>query len=228
LNDPDYEFSWTSFPVAVNYSRDCAEIKYGAPYSGSGIYSIDIAGQIVAVYCDMTTSGGGWTVFQRRIDGSEIFYRSWTNYALGFGRLDGEFWIGNDNLAALTSSKQYRLRVDLGDWEGNYRYAEYSNFNVGGASSTYILTSLGVYSGDAGDSLTYHRFMMFTTYDMDNDRWTTGNCAVNRRGAWWYDNCEASNLNGEYNNTVFQGIHWGGWMGIHYSLRFTEMKIRPA
>ena len=57
---------------------------------------------------------------------------------------------GNDNIHLLTSGKRQELRVDLRDFEGNSRYAEYNNFKVDSACVQYKLSSLGNYSGNAG------------------------------------------------------------------------------
>ena len=48
----------------------------------------------LAAYCDMKTAGGGWTVIQRRVDGSEDFFRSWRSYKQGFGSLLHDYWLG--------------------------------------------------------------------------------------------------------------------------------------
>ena len=58
--------------------------------------------------------------------------------------------VGNDNLHLMTSDKRQRLRVDLADFEGNTKYAEYDNFTVDSAEAKYELVSLGTYNGTAG------------------------------------------------------------------------------
>jgi len=83
-----------------------------------------------------------------------------------------------------------------------------------------------------GDSLTgWHLGRKFSTRDQDNDIWSAGSCAVRYNGAWWYQMCHLSNLNGLYlrgNHTSFaDGVNWVSWKGKYYSLRFTEMKIKP-
>ena len=174
----------------------------------------------------MRTDGGGWTVFQRRQDGSVDFYRGWNDYKAGFGQLTAEFWLGNDKIHRLIASRPSSLRVDLEDWKGVKVYAKYDKFNIGDVQAQYRL-EVGSFSGTAGDSLAYHNNMAFTTKDRDNDIWSS-NCAVLRTGAWWYKNCQESNLNGPYLGDK-EGGSRVGWDHFRrsLSLKFTEMKLRP-
>ena len=177
----------------------------------------------------METDGGGWTVFQRRQDGSVDFYRNWTDYENGFGALTGEFWLGLSKIHRLTKEGSNTLRVDLGDFEGNTAFAKYSPFNIGNATTKYTLTAKG-YSGTAGDSLDWHDGHKFSTRDQDNDP-SLANCPQKREGAWWFNNCNQSHLNGRYytnptDATGENGVHWRGRKGDSYSLKFSEMKTR--
>ncbi|ELU06585.1 hypothetical protein CAPTEDRAFT_213036 [Capitella teleta] len=183
------------------------------------------------VYCDMKTDGGGWLVFQRRQDGSKDFFLTWREYASGFGDLSYEFWLRNRNLHVLTSTQTYEMRVDLGDFEGETRFARYSTFKVASEDQKFTLT-VGGFSGTAGDALYPHNGQPFTTKDMNNESDLGGNCADYYKGAWWYLNCHDSNLNGLYLNGTFTGLQgrgvvWSKWKGTSYSMPFTEMKIRP-
>lgn len=73
--------------------------------------------KIIQVFCDQTTDGGRWTVFQRRIDGSVNFFQDWDNYKSGFGQLQNEFWLGNENIFTMSLQGLYargnELRIDL-------------------------------------------------------------------------------------------------------------------
>ena len=179
------------------------------------------------VYCDMSSSAG-FTVIQRRMDGTVNFYQDWANYLKGFGDLKGEFWLGLDKIQRLTTSSS-SLRIDMQDFAGTKRHAVYSQFSLNGADKKYSLQVSG-YTGDAGDGLTQHNGKEFTTHDQDNDDSQSSNCAVASRGAWWYSSCHNSNLNGLYlagqHSTNGIGVNWDSWRGINYSLRITEMKVK--
>ena len=44
----------------------------------------------------------------------------------------------------------YELRIDLEDWDGETRYAQYSLFDIGGQEDNYKL-AVKSYTGNAGD-----------------------------------------------------------------------------
>ena len=180
----------------------------------------------------METDGGGWAVFQRRMDGTEDFYRGWADYVKGFGDLNGEFWLGLNKIHRLTngSNTTAALRVDLEDFEGDKRYAKYSTFQVLDSSRKYQLNVSG-YSGDAGDSLiSYHNGKKFSTKDQDNDEHAAVSCSTRYKGAWWYYSCHYSNLNGLYlsgnHTTHADGVNWFTFKRHYYSLKVSEMKLR--
>ncbi|CAL4188917.1 unnamed protein product [Meganyctiphanes norvegica] len=194
----------------------------------------------VMVFCDQTTEHdgrtGGWTVIQRRTDGNTDFYRGWEEYEIGFGTVDDEFWVGNIVIHEITEQTVNEILIELEDWDGEIRHAHYKDFHV--ADNTVVESKhhnyqldISLYTGDAGDSLSYHDGEDFSTFDSDNDD-ATGNCAETRHGGWWYGNCAHSNLNGRYYSegdaaADSDGVQWETFHGASYSHKKTSMKIRP-
>ena len=190
------------------------------------------------VYCDMNATHpssswkrGGWVVIQRRIDGSTNFFRNWASYKNGFGNLQNEHWLGNQNIHILTANGANEIWIEMTDYAGITKEARYTSFSVDNEASKYQLAVSG-YSGDAGDQLatSTHNGRKFTTFDSDNDAAASANCAQLYKGGWWYGACHHSNLNGKYffggSNHYAQGIHWHAFTGYHDSLKNVVMKIR--
>ncbi|CAL8364710.1 unnamed protein product [Lota lota] len=227
------------------HDKDCSEL-FDRLRPPSGFYRIRPKPdqEPFLAYCDME-DGGGWTVIQRRRHGRVDFDRDWVDYRDGFGdfkKWNDEFWLGNEHIHVLLSEGQNLLKIDLMDWSGKTNHAFYQNFRIANEEDSYRL-QYGQYSGRAGDALTAEGVveqwsacingMQFSTKDQDNDRFLQGNCAKENMGGWWFNRCHTANLNGrfyhggEYKGEYDNGVVWGTWRGLWYSLRHTAMKVRP-
>ncbi|XP_069341167.1 angiopoietin-2 isoform X4 [Eulemur rufifrons] len=213
--------------------RDCAEV-FKSGLTTNGIYTLTFPNSTeeTKAYCDMETGGGGWTVIQRREDGSVDFQRTWKEYKMGFGNPSGEYWLGNEFVSQLTNQQRYVLKIHLKDWEGNEAYSLYEHFYLSSEELNYRIHLKGL-TGTAGKiSSISQPGNDFSTKDADNDKCIC-KCSQMLTGGWWFDACGPSNLNGMYypqrqNTNKFNGIKWYYWKGSGYSLKATTMMIRPA
>ncbi|TDG42012.1 hypothetical protein AWZ03_011566 [Drosophila navojoa] len=197
----------------------------------TGIHEIKLPGSSAFnVSCDTCLAGSGWTVIQRRQDGSVDFNRTMRDYRKGFGSLDGEFFIGLEKLHLLTISRKHELYIYMKKFNDDVRYARYSHFFIKGEEDSFKIKSLGNYTGDAGNAMADNLYKKFTTIDEDHDNWFTGNCADFYAAGWWFHNCGDSRLNGKYQTADLaakvRGINWRTW--TLDSLKFVQMMIRPV
>lgn len=138
--------------------------------------------------CDTDTDEQVWSIIERRKTFAENFNRSWIEYADGFGDNTTDFFIGLTLLHFITSQQPHELliRMQLRD---KSQEARYSHFVIGSESEAFVLKSLGIYSGNAGDGMRGNENHKFSTYDRDHDTYEDGNCAADEGGGWWYLNC---------------------------------------
>ena len=133
--------------------------------------------------------------------------------------------LGNDLLHQLTTANRYRykLRCLIETRSSGVLYeARYRIFVVGGEAENYTLT-VDDYSGNRniGDAMRFHDGMAFTTYDRDNGRLSTGNCAQQDGGGFWHNACYKAGI------TVMNGGEGGAGFTWYSSLGFNE-KLNSA
>ncbi|XP_037357272.1 angiopoietin-related protein 3 [Talpa occidentalis] len=210
---------------------DCTTI-YNRGEHTSGIYSIRPTNhQVFNVYCDVK-SGSSWTLIQHRTDGSQNFNETWENYKYGFGKLDGEFWLGLEKIYSIVKQSNYILRVELEDWKDNTYYIEYS-FHLGNQETNYRLHLVEI-TGNIPNVLPQHKDLEFSTWDHKAKGHM--NCTESYSGGWWWhDVCGENNLNGKYNKMRAKskpekrrGIWWKSQNGKIYSIKSTKLLIHPT
>ncbi|XP_066573839.1 fibrinogen-like protein 1-like protein [Amia ocellicauda] len=188
-----------SFPI------DCSRLSVSNP---SGVYVIQpIGSHPLVVYCEKTENKF-WTVIQRNsLTTAMKWDESWTTYKNGFGSVDGDHWLGNENIHKLTSHNVYKVRFIIFDSHNNCKYADYNTFRVESETNGYIIR-LGQHSGTAPNSMqtlsssVLQDNMIFSTKDRDQDL-TSVKCASGT-GGFWYNACYNVSLNRK------AYLYWGG------------------
>jgi len=193
---------------AIHENRDCLYWKnFG--YKNDGLYYIDMNRKRKRVFCDMTKNGGGWTVIQRRFNGSESFSRtSYTFFYIHELTKDTE-----DTLVRLEGTLLFNNIA-------HHHYTILEGFRIEDEANKFRLHT-GQSSGDesiAGftDDWKSHNEIYFSTKDQDNNYFNLqNNCATTYNAGWWFGGwtCFYIALNGKYHASgqcpYGQGIHSG-------------------
>ncbi|XP_035788559.1 angiopoietin-4-like [Anopheles albimanus] len=214
--------------AATRIYKSCDDL---GPTSPPGLYRIQDGNDMpMYYYCETVQDGGRWTVIQQRKSDVLNFTRSFNEYVNGFGHPTGDFWLGLTRIQKITSQAQYELLIKMSAFDGTTATARYSNFKLNDAIDLFRITSLGSYTGNAGNSLSLALNRQFSTYDRDTDA-SAINCARVWGGGWWLNNCGDSNLNGYYVGAVpttanSTAMVWAGFKGLFQSLKSSTMLIR--
>ncbi len=169
--DEAHQHAITARSIPDAFYQDCEE-AYGHGVRDIGVYTIQPdEDQPFQVYCDMDTDSGGWTVFQRRKDGSVNFYNEWMDYARGFGSLTGEFWLtGTEKASSHHFPVTRSCKESAANWYGRLWGNHYicqvcRKLNLALETQLIIKYVLSVsgYSGVAEDLLYIHNRPSFTT-----------------------------------------------------------------
>lgn len=228
--------------------QDCLDWR-NKGFHSSGAYQVCPGnGQPFVVYCDMETDGGGWVVFQHRVDGSANFSQRWLAYKEGFGQLHGDFWLGFEKIRRFMTVPN-KLRIDLVAYGNTKGYGKYNNFHIGNESTHYTLNASD-FTGNIHDQLdnVHQKYrssgIPFSTYDQDHDN-DHRHCAAEWSGAgYWYNLCDVyqdkfphTMLNGKYKKfgqigghnanaiRAHDSIYWYGWPTNNKLKGLTETKM---
>lgn len=201
----------------------CYDIWLSNKKSPDGVYSVNIHGNVVSVFCEMRA--GGWTRIFNKIDHSVFFDKDWATYQAGFGDPNSNFWLGLHNMHLMSRTANLTLRMELSNnyTSNDNQWIEYAEFMVYAEARKFELHLDKKTGGTLMDHSSYHSGLKFSTKDQDNDM-VRSNCAQTLNGGWWFDSCfyfcltcEGSALSGHYR---FE-------LGTYKFFRFIKMLVKP-
>ena len=183
--------------TGVQYNIELRECRdwYNVGARKTGVYQVNWMGRMKKnVRCNMELDGGGWTVFQRRYEPlSQDFDFNWNSYKHGFGDVFKEFWLGNDFIHEITSSKPHYFLMFGRKTNGERTFSKYGSFYIEKESQDYRIhfdeTPLtGVQSLAMSNPKGNVNGMKFSTKEHDNDLDSGMNCALSYN-LFWFNRC---------------------------------------
>jgi Fibrinogen beta and gamma chains, C-terminal globular domain len=191
-------------------AQNCKVLHTTRPALPSGIYWLQPSSAPAPFqgYCDMTTSGGGWTLVWSNLRGGEL--KPGTNLKWDFAintlpRVSGIFsadleafnlYLGLGHWEALATDDLIRY-----DWANDYRSPvdQSASCTFDFTTDDYVVTftSCNQLVGAVSPGLFgHHNNKPFSTYDNDNDTHGGGNCADLYGAPWWYTACWSGSISG--------------------------------
>ncbi|XP_046557428.1 fibrinogen-like protein 1 [Haliotis rubra] len=165
------------------------------------------APQVFKVVCKMDKWTTGWAFLCARRRGAiqVNFSRTWEDYKNGFGNfgLRENYWSGLDVMHYVTNNRPHKLRVQILFQENRtnvWRNHDYLDFKVSSEQHGYNFTFSSAVPpriNEAIDGLSASMGVRFSTYDIDNDNDSGGNCASIHQSGWWFTTCDGYNPTGQ-------------------------------
>ena len=220
---------------------DCYDLKCYMVSTGKDgphtIYPGTAALSNVTVSCDQTTDGGGWLIYQRRLDGAVDFARNWSDYKIGFGIIGDdtkEMWMGNEKLFQIQQaygSIELEFRIEATAFNGDSCWAICYPFEIRPENESYSITWNTVKASHRAmvAHINYHKEVEFSALDRQSPNCST-RCFPFFTGAWWFKTCAYFYLNGKYTNiqtSWFSSIFIYGFKNIE-TLQTSCMMFRPV
>ena len=189
------------------------------------------------VSCDQETDGGGWIMYQRRVDGTVNFTKNWVAYKDMFGNHGDnttELWLGNENVYQLLQSygsTQWEMRIEVDAFDGSGCWVVASNFRMNNEAHRYSMNwdSVSASKDELVGDLNYHKLIPFITLDNNEGSDDAKQCINEYKGGWWYVKCVMVFLNGEYEKqpvATFKSISFDRCK-YRVALQRSRMMFRP-
>ncbi|KAK6973768.1 BgMsFReDn26 [Biomphalaria glabrata] len=199
---------WVGY-YCERYPKNCSElVSFGYPKT-SHTCRLDATGDGQAVgvtKCSLFDSGSVFTSIVFSNSTASAHNRSWAAYEGGFRNNSNDFFVGLKPVWALNNYQgltTVRVQVDFQSNGVAWTWSrESTNFSMQNTSSGYRFTSAkGLLITNSyvpgtinttytlNDLLSLSQGAAFSTYDMDQDNFTTKNCASLAGAGWWFNDC---------------------------------------